>query len=49
MRLPIADWPYNNVPELFDGGVLVTPHRFRTPEPEEGLPPLLIYVRDISA
>jgi hypothetical protein len=44
-RLAVADWPYNNVPELFTGGVLTTPHRFRSPEPGEGMPPLVVYVR----
>jgi hypothetical protein len=45
VRRPVADWPYNNVPELFEGGVLVTPHRFRTPLAGEGVPPLILYLR----
>ena len=42
-RLPIADMPYNALPELYSGRVLQQTHWFETPLPGEGRPPLIVY------
>ena len=44
-ELSVADVAYNNIPELSEGRLLSTTHRFTTPRPGEDGPPLAIYAR----
>jgi hypothetical protein len=43
--LPVADTPYNAIPELYAGRVLSRTHWFETPRPGPGSPPLVLYER----
>lgn len=45
VELPVADLPFNNVPELFAGRALTTTHRFRTPLPDADVGPVAVYHR----
>ena len=47
-RLPVADMPYNHLPELYSGRVLSETHWFETPAPGSGRPDLVVY-RRVSA
>lgn len=42
---PVADLPYNNIPEIYAGRVLQTTHLYRTQRPGDGLQALSIYER----
>ncbi|MAJ58599.1 MAG: hypothetical protein CBC48_00865 [bacterium TMED88] len=44
-RLPVADMPYNHLPELYSGRVLSETHWFETPAPGLGRPNLVVYRR----
>jgi len=44
-EFPVADLPYNNIPELDRGRVLSTTHLFRTRRPNEGESPFYIHER----
>lgn len=44
-RLPVANLPYNNSPELSIGPGLYLVHQFRTPRPSPRYPALVIYYR----
>ncbi|MDG2051639.1 MAG: hypothetical protein P8M78_15900 [Myxococcota bacterium] len=52
LRLPVADMPYNHLPELYSGRVLSETHWFESPAPSSGRPNLIIYrrsqVRDLN-
>jgi hypothetical protein len=43
--LPVADLPYNNIPELYRGRVLTTTHQFRTRLPGDAFGPLVYHLR----
>ena len=44
--LPVADLPYNNIPELYRGRVLTWTHQFRSLGPRTELGPLVVYERE---
>jgi hypothetical protein len=44
-ELPVADLPYNNIPELYRGRVLTTTHQFRTRSPGDAFGPLVYFLR----
>ena len=47
--LPVADVPYNTIPELYAGRVLDRTHWFATPRPGPGAPALRLYERRARA
>ncbi|MCH2187214.1 hypothetical protein MK280_15225 [Myxococcota bacterium] len=48
-RLPVADMPYNHLPELYSGRVLRQAHWFESPTPGLGRPNLVVYRRVVSS